>query len=448
MELIPYLLKAKGVENIYCIDLSDSLQDDEDKFQSDAVEYCTAESAVKRGLQADMLLFDRNCRETALAMKHAALHYLSGRLASEEEYFDLWEQFRQSVSHIYIEREKLISPEENISDADQCEVLDWERNQTDIELSVILPVYNVAEYLPQCIEALSCWKAPYVEYLFVNDGSTDDSEDIIKRYRNTDHRIRLINKENGGCASARNRGIEEAKGRYLGFVDSDDYIDESMFCKLLRRVLLGNFELAYCGYKEFYEETGRSENVLNDCLKEPYLSGTYRQDKVQNLAVNTRVAVWRCIYKKDVLCNNKIRFHEDLRRFDDLPFRVEYLFAAKSAVCVPEYLYYYRLGRKGQDVVCPDEGFWVHFDIFRHLDRYVDQFKDKRLADLLQVVKLQTHGFAISKINDRKLKQEYLRQAKKQMDRNMGYIRTVCLMLMYTGKGNLGWYTRMKLKKW
>ena len=115
-------------------------------------------------------------------------------------------------------------------------------------------------------------------------------------------------------------------------------------------------------------------------------------------------------------------------------------------MCVPEHLYYYRLGRKGQDVACSDEGFFVHFDIFRHLDEYIYQFKDSRLIDLLQVVKLHTHGFAISKIDDKKLKHDYLRQAKKQMDRNMGYLRTVCLMLMYTGKGNLGWYTWMKLK--
>lgn len=446
MELIPYLLKGKGVRKIYCIDFSGGLYDGESVFGPEAVEYCVAESAVKQKLQVDMLLFDRNCRETALLMWQASSRYLAGRLGLEEEYFDIWEQFRRSVSHIYIEREKRISPEENRNDANSCETIDWSRNQTGIELSVIIPVYNVAEYLPGCIESLIRWRAPYVEYLFVNDGSTDDSEHVMKRYMSIDHRIRLINKENGGCASARNRGIEEARGRYLGFVDSDDFVDESMFYKLFRRILLGNFELAYCGYKEFFEETGQARKVWNDCLTEPYLSGTYRQDKVQNLAVNTRVAIWRCLYRKDVLDHNRIRFHEDLRRFDDLPFRVEYLFAARSAVCVPEHLYYYRLGRKGQDVDCPDEGFWVHFAIFRHLDEYVDRFRDSRLLDLLQVVKLQTHGFAVSKICDKRLKKEYLRQAKKQMDRNMGYLRTVCLMMMYTGKGNLGWYTGMKLK--
>lgn len=392
----------------------------------------------------DAVIFDKNCRETVMKLWKAAPRYLIGRLDKEEEYFDIWEKYRQVSDFIYLVRDKEVSTEENINDANNCEVLEWYRGNSDIELSVIIPVYNVKEYLSECIESLIRWKAPYVEYIFVNDGSTDGSENIVKEYRKSDDRIQLINKENAGCASARNRGMEVAKGRYLGFVDSDDFIDERMFYKLFRRVLLGNFDLAYCGYKEYYEQPKETEDVLNDCLKALYLYGTYRPDKIMKLAVNTRVAIWRCLYKKEVINDNGIRFHEKLKRFDDLPFRVEYLFAARSAVCVPEHLYYYRLGRKGQDVACSDDGFFVHFDIFEYLDEYVDKFKDSRMTDLLQIVKLQTHGFALSRIKG-SLRREYIRRAKRQMDRNMGYFRTVCLMLMYTGKGNLGWYTRMKL---
>lgn len=311
-------------------------------------------------------------------------------------------------------------------------------------MSVVLPVYNVAKYLPKCMDSLLKWNAPYVEYIFVNDGSTDESREIILRYAQDDRRIRLIDKENGGCASARNRGIEEAGGRYIGFADPDDFIDETMYRKLFQRALMGSYEMTYCGYKEYYEEDGSTQDVLNDCLKDPYLTGTYRRDKVQLLTVNTRVAIWRALYRKDILEKKNIRFHESLKRFDDLPFRVEYIFAAGSAACVPEYLYYYRLGRKGQDVSCTDERLFVHFPIFDFLDKYTDEFKDERLQDLLQIVKIQTHGYGLSKI-EKKYKKKYLKKAKQQLDRNMGYWRTVGLIMMYTGKGNLGWYTKMKL---
>ncbi len=392
----------------------------------------------------DAVIFDWDCEEDVLRLIECKPRYVIGRMRKKEDYYKVWESYREVSTAIYIEQDRELPKEKITADIAPCEILDWHKEDSGIELSVILPVYNVAKYLPVCIESLVKWKVPYVEYLFINDGSTDESRDIILKYAEMDKRIRLIDKENGGCASARNRGIEEARGRYIGFVDSDDFIDETMFYKLLKRAIMGNYELTYCGYKEYYEDDGTSDSVLNDCLKEPYDIGTYRIDKVQLLAVNTRVAIWRAIYQKKVLTENYIRFHEDMKRYDDLPFRVEYIFVARSAACVPEHLYYYRLGRKGQDVSCTDERLFVHFTMFEHLDQYVDAIKDRRLQDLLQVVKLHTHGYAMSKL-EKKYQKEYRKKAKEQLDRNMGYWRTVSLILLYTGKNHLGWYTRMKL---
>lgn len=392
----------------------------------------------------DMIIFDVHYSKQLLSLPITECKYIIGKTEKEEDYFSLWEGCRNRTAFIYIERDKGLLPKEVTADRAACEILFWCGAKTDIELSIVIPVYNVAKYLPQCIESLIKWKAPYVEYLFVNDGSTDNSEEIISNYAKQDQRIRLINKVNGGCASARNRGLEEARGRYIGFVDSDDFVEETMFCRLLGRALMGDYDLAYCGYAEYNEDTGAAVPVLNDCLGEPYREGTYRADKVQLLTVKTRVALWRCIYKKEILQQAGIRFYEEIKRFDDLPFRVEAIFAAKSAVCVPEHLYYYRLGRQGQDVACRDKRLFVHFPIFERLDKYVDNLKDSRLQDLLQIVKIQTHGYALSRI-EKQYKKEYIRLAKKQLDRNMGYLRTLCLILMYTGKGNIGWYTRMKI---
>lgn len=394
--------------------------------------------------EIDAVIYDYDCEQPVLSFEYIQPEYLIGRMRKRESYFKVWEKYRENADHIYIEQDRELKPEQITTDVAPCEVLDWERGGTEIELSVILPVYNVAKYLPECMESLLKWNAPYVEYLFINDGSTDESREIILKQTKKDKRIRLIDKENGGCASARNRGIEEARGRYIGFVDPDDFVDETMFFKLFQRALMGSYEMTYCGYKEYYEEDGSTRDILNDCLKDPYLTGTYRKDKVQLLSINTRVAIWRAIYRKDLFEEKGIRFHESLKRFDDLPFRVEFIFAAGSAACVPEHLYYYRLGRKGQDVSCTDERLFVHFHIFDFLDKYTDEFKDARLQDLLQVVKIQTHGYALSRI-EKRYKKEYIKKARQQLDRNMGYWRTVSLIMMYTGKGNLGWYTRMKL---
>lgn len=381
----------------------------------------------------DMILFDCSC---GMMDQLAELHkkYMVGRMNAGEDYFSLWEKNRQSTEHIYIEQMK--------NNTDESEIFEWNQTDIDVELSVILPVYNVSKYLPQCIENLIKWKAAYIEYLFVDDGSTDESAAIIQDYAAKDSRIRLIRKQNGGCASARNKGIECAKGQYICFVDSDDYVDETMFWKLLKRAMLGNYDLTYCGYCAYYEETGESEPVLDDCLTGTYLTGEYDADRIRLLAVKAKVAIWRCLYKKSVLDEHQIRFHEDLKRFDDLPFRVEYTFASKSAICIPEYLYYYRLGRKGQDTECTDERLYVHFDIFNHLDQYVSKFKDRKMRDLLQAVKIQTYAYGVQ-IIDKKYKKTYAQKAKYQLKTYAGYWRNICLIFMYAGTGNLDRFNKI-----
>lgn len=414
-------------------ELLDYLQND---LGVDEVFHTYNEAADK---DIDAVIVGRGCQGRYKELGHIDAKYFIAVLDKSEDYFALWELVRDCSEFVYIVRDKECNPKDR--DANDCEILEWEKGDSDIELSIVLPVYNVERYLPQCIDSLTAWKASYVEFLFVNDGSTDHSAQVIGKYCDHDARIHLLNKENGGCASARNYGIEHARGRYIGFVDSDDFVDSEMFPKLLSRAVMGNYELSYCGYREYYEETGDSEPVLNDCLGEPYVSGTYREDKVQKLAINTRVAIWRCIYKKSLLNRKQLRFHEDLKRFDDLPFRVECIFSARSAVCVPEYLYYYRLGRRGQDVSCTDERLWVHFRIFEYLDEFVAPMRDRRLLDYLQIIKVNTHGYALGRI-EKQYYMRYKKEAAVQLDKYAGTFRTLCLLMVYGGKSHIGWYLR------
>lgn len=393
--------------------------------------------------QIDTLLFDCGCAEILKDIAGLQVRYLIGRVSGREDYFGLWESYRERAQHIYLARERDGSVKQG-RDVARYEALVWDRKETPVELSVIVPVYNVRTYMEECLDSLTAWQAPYVEFLFVDDGSTDGSAGVIDAYAKKDNRIRHIRKENGGCASARNCGLREAAGTYVGFVDADDFVDREMFRKLLARAMMGNYELAYCGYQEYDEYSGNAVKVCNDCLGEPYLTGTYRADQVQRLMIRTRVAIWRCIYKRAFLLEKGIAFHEELARFDDLPFKIESGFQARSAVCVPEHLYYYRLGREGQDVACTDDRLFVHFAIFHLLDKTVLSGKNRRLTDYLQIVKLHTHGYALSRI-DRKYYTEYLRRAGRQMDETAGTIRTLLLMLVYGGKKNMGWYLKSRI---
>ena len=315
--------------------------------------------------------------------------------------YEVWENYRKCSDKIY-----LVTWGADKSD----EILNWTcRKSCDTELSVIYPMYNVAQYLDKCIATTTAWKADYVEFLFVDDGSPDNSAEIVKEAAKKDSRIKLLRKENGGCASARQYGLERAKGRYVGFIDPDDYIDEVMFHKLMRRAMTGTYDVAYCGYTEEYTETGGMSQIA-DMLWEPYCSGTSNHDDIINLCGFCRVAIWRGIYSLEMIRKAKLHFYTDLRRFDDLPFKFEVFSVARSVVAIPEHLYYYRVGRPGQDVSSNDERLYVHFPLFNHLDEYVSIKGTNELVEMLQVVKLKTHSYAIKKILPEYLN-EYLKQA-------------------------------------
>lgn len=325
--------------------------------------------------------------------------------------FDLWERFRTVAESIYLL---------TWGEGRRTECLDWNRSpNSDVELSVIFPMFKIADYLPKCIESVCAWDADYVEYLFVDDGSPDNCADIVRQYAEKDPRVKLLQKENGGCASARQYGLEQAKGRYIGFIDPDDFIDESMFRKLLSRAMVGSYEISYCGYKELYEESGKTRDIP-DLLSSPYKEGTVDPNQIQALMAFLRVAIWRGIYRAEMLRRNKIHFYTDLRRFDDLPFKFEAFASAKSVVCVPEHLYYYRMARPGQDVSANDERLYVHFSIFEYLDEFVAAHGTKELYDYLQIVKLHTHIYALQKLLPQYVK-EYALRARQDILHNMSF---------------------------
>ena len=108
------------------------------------------------------------------------------------------------------------------------------------EISIIVPVYNVEKYLKRCIDSILNQSFTDFELILVDDGSTDNSGEIIDEYAIKDERIKVIHKENGGLSSARNVGIEYSKGNYIAFVDSDDYINKNMYKILYKNAIKYN----------------------------------------------------------------------------------------------------------------------------------------------------------------------------------------------------------------
>lgn len=127
-----------------------------------------------------------------------------------------------------------------------------------IKVSIIIPVYNVEIYIEKCINSLINQTLKEIEFIFVNDGTKDNSVSIIKKYQKEDKRIKLIEKENGGQASARNLGLKYAKGEYIAFVDSDDYVKENMYELMYNKAKKNDLDIVMCNnflvYKDKIEE--------------------------------------------------------------------------------------------------------------------------------------------------------------------------------------------------
>ena len=204
-----------------------------------------------------------------------------------------------------------------------------------------------------------------------------------------------------------------------------------MFEYLLAAAMKGNYDISFCGYREYYESSGEVSE-LPDMLCEPYLSGTQNRDDILRMIYASRVAIWRGIYRREMLEKAGIRFYTDLRRFDDLPFKVEVFASARSVVAVPLCMYNYRLERPGQDVSADDQRLMVHFDVFRHLDQRILAAKDRRLTDALQLCKIQTHMYGLSRIR-KEFARDYRKKAGKDLRGTGGCIRTFFLAMYKTG---------------
>lgn len=128
-------------------------------------------------------------------------------------------------------------------------------------VSIIVPVYNIIEYLPRCVESLRKQTYDKIEILLVDDGSTDGTSELCDRLAAEDIRIRVFHKENGGSSSARNLGIKEATGEYLGFVDSDDYVEPDMYERLLQAIETTQLPIAQTGRDEIDPEGKKLPNI-------------------------------------------------------------------------------------------------------------------------------------------------------------------------------------------
>lgn len=165
-------------------------------------------------------------------------------------------------------------------------------------ISIIVPAYNLENYIARTLDSILAQTYADIEIIVVDDGSTDDTLSILHRYENNHAAIRVIHKENGGVMSARLRGIQEAMGEWIGFVDGDDEIEPDMYERLLKNAVLHNAQISHCGYQLIFED-GRI-NYFHDT------GALEKQDKItalRELLAGTRIepGLWNKLFQKTLV---------------------------------------------------------------------------------------------------------------------------------------------------
>src|SRR5690606_34237575 len=218
------------------------------------------------------------------------------------------------------------------------------------KVSVVVPVYNVEKYIDRCMESLLHQTLIDIEVILVNDGSPDNSPLICDEYAKKDRRVKVVHKLNGGLGYARNSGIEIAKGEYIAFVDSDDYVDTNMYKTLYDVAKNNDSDTVFCGFnrelkkgkffpvsecKELVQHEGEEEigKLLLDFI------ASKPEDSVER---KYAMSVWHGIYKLDIIRENNIRFVSE-REYasEDLPFQIDFFKKANRINFIPDVFYYY-----------------------------------------------------------------------------------------------------------
>lgn len=215
------------------------------------------------------------------------------------------------------------------------------------KISVIVPVYNAKKYLGWCVNSILNQTFRDFELLLVNDGSTDGSLEICNNYAALDSRVRVITKENGGVSSARNQGLQEARGEYIQFVDSDDTIAPQMMERLLEAAKMYEKNLVICSsYQVAMMEDGTfglNKLGLKGQVSEIVLDQEAFWRELAHLIWETSSieCPWNKLFSREIILENQLRFPEEYSLGEDFLFNLDYFEHCNGAVFISDPLYYY-----------------------------------------------------------------------------------------------------------
>ncbi len=247
------------------------------------------------------------------------------------------------------------------------------------KISVIVPIYNVEKYIRRCLETIQAQTFTDFEALLIDDDSPDGSAKIAEEFCMKDERFKYFHKENGGLSDARNYGLERARGEYISFIDSDDYIHKDFLKIMYNECVDNDADMSYCRFKYSYFNTGitlampfsakkevmKKEDALNILIKDNYLHSY----------------AWNKLYKAKLFSENKISYPD--MYFEDIATSGRLLYNSNKIAISNKYLYYYakRFGSIMSTMNAEKlNDYWLSVLIVRNYIQYVGEYEKYKVS--------------------------------------------------------------------
>lgn len=297
-------------------------------------------------------------------------------------------------------------------------------------ISIIIPVFNAEKTLSKCLDSVQNQTYRELEIILVNDGSTDQSGLICDEYSRRDNRFVVIHKKNGGVSSARNMGLEIANGKYIGFVDPDDWIELTMFENLFN--LLSNYQadMSICGY--FKEKNDGTQ--LNNIMKSKIIR--YNQNEALNAILDSNgFKGYLCnkLFSKDLIRRNNIYFNEEIHFCEDLLFNCQYIMKSKTIIYDTTPFYHYLIHENNASQTQYSN---KKLTSLKALEKIVDILD----ADEITRVKFKNYymhmniSLLMNGIHEKKVTKNVIKQLKKNLFKyhinslSNNYVKLTCIM--------------------
>lgn len=311
-------------------------------------------------------------------------------------------------------------------------IIDTRLPGDDDKISVIIPVYNVADYLTRCLLSITGQTYKNLEIILVDDGSLDDSGVICDQFAVSDDRIKVFHQDNAGLSKARNTGLEHATGRYIFFCDSDDFLAEDALDIMVRKLLGDHADIVACGIERVYEKNlgnNRKDGIFTD-LRPGRWSG--HESVIQMMRSNNVCTVaWNKLYKKELF--DGVRFPVSMNNEDEATV-YKLLYNAGIVTYIPDTLYKYY--QRNDSIMHEDLEGRYHFFLQASLDRldYFHKLGETDLEEHSRITLLEWIKYTYRNIDDPFTQKELIKTYKenitlKTVPKVMGMKKSTALFL-------------------